>query len=379
MAVFSREIQTLLLLVGTIVGAGMFGIPFVFHGAGFVTGFVVLAGLAVAATLVHLAYAEVVLATPELHRLPGYVRHYLGPGFGKLSTASYLFGLSGTLLAYLILGGAFAGELMRVFLPALPDWGGPLAFYLFGVAVIFRSIRFESLTNAVLTLGLVAAIFVLVLVLLPEVSPRALAGFQPERVGVPYGVVLFSLAGAAIIPDMRRVLGQGGTARLRRLIISGTLGAAFLYFVFAAVVVGTTAAATTPDAIGGLAGRFGPGYLLAGSAIGFLATITSFITLGLVFEGMFVSDFGFVPRSAWLATVVIPAGLWLLGFQDFIAIVAAVGAVGIGFDSIFILASYGAIAGGGRRRIIALPVALRIVLAVIFGSGIVYAFSNFFV
>ena len=176
-----RTWQATLLLIGTIVGVGMFGIPFVFVQAGFLTGVFVLIGLAAAATLVHLAYAEIVLATPALHRLPGYVRYYLGPGLGRLSTASYLFGLSGALLAYVVLGGAFVGELLRWFLPSLPAVAGPVIFYLFGVAVIARGIRFESITDAILTLALVAAIIILGLALWPAVSPGALTGFRPGR------------------------------------------------------------------------------------------------------------------------------------------------------------------------------------------------------
>lgn len=375
-----REWLAFLLLVGTIVGAGMFGIPFVFHATGFLTGIALLGGLAAAATLVHLAYAEIVLASPELHRLPGYVRHYLGPWFGKLATASYLFGLSGSLLAYVVLGGSFLGELLRWVVPSLPALAGPAVFYLFGIAVIARGIRFESVTNAILTIGLMLAIFGLALSVLPAVKIAHLAvPFRAAEIFTLYGVILFALAGAAIIPDMRRMLGAEGALRLRRLIIAGTLVPAAVYLLFAVAVVGVSGAATTPDAISGLAARFGQDYRLLGALIGVLATLTSFITLGLVLEGMFISDFSFGPQPAWLATAAIPAGLWLLGFQDFIAIIGAVGAIGIGLDSILILASYGIIRPRGQALAIALPGAIRLLLVAIFGFGIGYAFLHFFV
>lgn len=378
MAAMPREWVAFLLLVGTIVGAGMFAIPFVFQGAGFLTGVLVLIGLAIAATCIHLAYAEVVMATPDAHRLPGYVRRYLGRSLGVLSSASYLFGLSGSLLAYVVLGGAFLGDLLRWLAPSLSATAGYVAFYLFGVAVIARGIRFEGIANAVLTTGLVLALVGLAFTLVPEISSANLhSSFQASRLFMPYGVVLFALAGAAIIPDMRRALGAGSPRRLRNLILLGTASAAALYGLFALAVVGATGGGTTPDAITGLAERFGEGYRLAGALIGFLATITSFITLGAVLEGTFRYDFGFRRQAAWLATAVIPGLLMLAGFRDFIAIVSVVGAVAIGIDSIFILALYGVLRRRGRPQVVLLSASACGILAAVFGIGIAYELSRF--
>ena len=368
-----RSVEAFLLLVGTIVGVGMFAIPVVFVRAGFITGVVELAVLAAAVTLVHLAYAQVVARTTEVHRLPGYVRYYLGPGWGWLSRASYFFGLSGALLAYLVLGGSFLGGLIHWVLPASPSYLGPLAFYLFGVSVIARGIRFEGLADAVLTLGLVAAILILGLTLLPAVSPGWLTGFYPARLAGPYGVLLFSLAGAAIIPDLSRLLGSGGRAGLGRIVTAGTLVSAGLYLVFAVAVVGATGPVTTPDAISGLAAAYGSSYLLLGNLIGVLAAITSFIALGVVLEGMLVSDFGIRPRPAWLITAAIPALLYGLGFRDFIVIISLVGALAIGLDSILILLVHRrtrAVTDGRRALRVPIPATLRAMLILMFIAGI---------
>ncbi len=374
-----RNAEALLLLIGTIVGAGMFGIPFVFERAGFLTGAALLVMLTAAATLVHLAYAEVVSRTSEVHRLPGYVRLYLGRGAGWLATASYTFGLSGALLAYLVLGGSFLGALIGWASPAAPAYAGPLAFYFFGVLVIARGIRFEGLADAILTLGLVAAILLLGVTLLPAIQPASLTEFHPGRLPIPYGVLLFSLAGAAIIPDLKRVLGPDGLPLLGKVVASGTLISAGLYLIFAVAVVGATGAATTPDAISGLAASFDTPYLIFGNVIGVLATITSFIALGVVFEGMLVSDFRFGPRPAWLVTAAIPAALYLLGFRDFIAIISLIGALAIGLDSLLILFTHARAAKLAHRGAlhISMPGIVRILLMFIFAAGVLYEFFSF--
>lgn len=374
MAELSPRLEALLLLVGTIIGVGIFVLPFVFGQAGFLTGLVELAVLAAAVTLVHLAYAEVVLRTAAVHRLPGYVRMYLGRSAGWLATASYVFGLSGALLVYLVLGGSFLAALIQWALPSSPAIAGPLLFYLIGIVVIFRGIRFEAFSDALLTFGLVVALVLLAVLLWPDVSASFLTTFRPEGFILPYGVILFALAGAAIVPDLKRVLGRPYAASLGRIVIAGTLVSAALYLIFASSVLGATGEATTPDAITGLGAKFGALYLLLGNAIGVLAAISSFIALGVVFEGMLVSDFKFRPRLAWLATAAIPLSLFGLGFHDFITVIGAVGAVGIGLDSVFILLVHrraAAAAGPAPAFQMRIPFPLRALLVFMFAAGVV--------
>ncbi len=374
MAAQARTWQAVLLLIGTIVGVGMFGIPFVFGRAGFLTGVAELAFLTAATVIVHLAYAEVVGRTAGLHRLPGYVSLYLGRAAGGLARLSYLFG---PLLAYLVLGGFFLGELLREIFPGMPPLAGPAAFYLGGVAVVYRGIRFESFANAVLTVALIAAMFLLAFSLLPHLEFGRLGEFGAAEAFAPYGVILFSLAGAAIIPDVKRFLGPEAGGRLGAVVAGGAIGAAALYLIFAASVFGAGGPATTPDAVSGLAALFGAGYRRGGAVVGFLATITSFITLGIVLKGTFVSDFGYARRTAWLWTAVIPATLFLLGFQDFITIIGLIGAVAVGLDSLFILLVHRAAAraGGGTPGVtIVIPDIVRFALVLLFAAGVVYEF-----
>ena len=94
-----------------IIGAGMFGIPFSFVRAGFWLGAAELALLGGVMWVIHLRYGEVVLETPSRHRLPGYVRLYLGRWASMLAWGSALFGIGGALLAYVVVGGLFLDSL----------------------------------------------------------------------------------------------------------------------------------------------------------------------------------------------------------------------------------------------------------------------------
>lgn len=370
MAAFRRQAEGVLFLAGTIIGVGMFGIPFSFVRAGFLAGAIELVLLAAVTVVVHLAYAEIIVRAREIHRLPGYVGRYL-PSFGWLSRASYLFGLSGTLLAYVILGGFFLGAFFHALFPAIPAAIGPAAFYLIGMGVIAGSIRLEGAVQAGGTVLLVIAILLFSAMILPHVDLSFLTASHPDGWLMPYGVLLFALAGAALIPDVRRLLGSAGEVHLKRVIIIGTLLPALLYLIFAWAVVGAVGAGVTPDAISGIAVWFGANYLIIGGLIGFLAAITSFIGIGVVFEGMLRDDFGFPRALAFAATAAVPAALWALGIQDFIGIIGAVGAVAIGFDGILILLVHrrAQAEGGATPFEIVIPLALRAALILLFAAA----------
>ena len=64
------------LLVGGMVGVGIFGLPFAFAQAGFFVGMIYLVLLGLATITLQMMYAEVTLQTPGHHRLVGYFNRY---------------------------------------------------------------------------------------------------------------------------------------------------------------------------------------------------------------------------------------------------------------------------------------------------------------
>src|SRR4030042_5330804 len=94
-------------LVGTIVGVGMFGLPYVASQVGFWPMIIYLCGGAAIVIAIKLVYGEVIIASAGKKRLPGYVNDYFGRKWGILTLVNFLFGLYGSQLAYIIIGGKF--------------------------------------------------------------------------------------------------------------------------------------------------------------------------------------------------------------------------------------------------------------------------------
>ena len=330
-----RFLKAVFVLAGMIIGAGMFAIPFSFAQTGFWLGAVELAVLSGVMLLLHLLYGEIVLATPQFHRMPGYSRIYLGHRAAAVSWTSSLFGIIGTLVAYLIIGSLFLETVLLRIRPGIGIFSLVVGLACFVALITFFPLKKESAINGILTIFEIAFVAGLSLLLMRHVAPVHLTGVDLSSIFVPYGILLFALSGASVIPDLVTVLGRE-KRKVRAAIVVGSLIPAILYFFFAFAVVGVTGFATSTEAIAGLGRAVGGNVVLFASMAGFLAVLTSFIALSANFQAMLSLDLNMPRRMAWIAASAVPFLLYLAGFQNFIAIVSIVGVFAFGIDGILL-------------------------------------------
>jgi len=135
-------------LIGTVIGAGIFAIPYVVAKSGFLIGafYIVFIGLSI--LMINLYIGEIALRTKENHQLTGYAEKYLGKWGKRIMTFSMIFGIYGALTAYLIGEG---NVLSAIF-------GGPplvysLLFFVVVSAIIYVGLklikRFEVLLSLI--------------------------------------------------------------------------------------------------------------------------------------------------------------------------------------------------------------------------------------
>ncbi|MEK7083245.1 MAG: aromatic amino acid transport family protein [Patescibacteria group bacterium] len=372
----SKEIQAVLMLVGMIIGVGMFAIPFSFYAAGFWLGVFELCVLAFVVLAIHLCYGAIVFHTKGQHRLPGYARIYLGDRAAVLAYASTFFGIAGTLLAYMLLGGVFLHGLFAPFISASSPIFWSIIFVIVGACITQFPFKKETLINGILTALLIAFIGVLIFILLPRVNIEYLGGFHGVNAFAPYGVILFALSGATVIPDVMSFL-KGKPERARRVIMAGSLIPAVIYFFFAFVVVGVSGAGVSPDAIAGLMPVAGRMIVALGNIIGLLAVITSYIALNSSFQAFLILD-ARVPRTlAWAGGSFLPLFLFVLGFQNFISVISVVGATTVAIDGGIIIATYHIILHRRERSItIADTIRFGLIYAIMI-AGIGYELYRF--
>jgi len=277
------------ILIGTIVGAGMFGIPYVVAQSGFLIGAIFLLILTAVSLLLHLIYGEIVCRTQEKHRLVGYAGYYLGEKGKIIITFSFLLGLYGALLVYIIISGEF---LSAIFSPLI---GGSafiysLIFFIIGALVIFKGLILIERIELIMALFLILVVFLIFFTGLPHLDISNLKTINLKYFFLPYGVILWALGGGSAIPEIKEVLKTDGK-KYKKIIILGTIIPAILYLLFMFIVVGVAGANTTPEAIQGLIGSLGKEIIILGAIFGVLAAITSFFVIGLCLKKVFWYDY----------------------------------------------------------------------------------------
>jgi len=373
-------LKALAVFLGTIIGVGIFGLPFVASKSGFLIACVyfVLMMLVVIAT--NWLYCKVVLGTESICRLPGYVGIYLSPFWKKFVFGVIFLGLTGSLLAYMIIGGEFVYFLLS------PAFGfGPvfytLLFFFSGAILVFLDIKFVAGIELFMLAVLLATLALFFTESVPHID---IANFQPIHLDswfFPYGVVLFSLWGTAVVPEMKEMLshslgsGKKTERMMKALIVSGVVISSLVYLLFVISVLGASGAGTTEDAISGLQSVIGSYIIKLGFIFGIFACFTSFLTLGLTLKKVLRYDF-LVPKNlAWVITFSLPILLFFLGMRRFIDIIGFVGAVAIGLEGIILVVLYKEFLKDKFNKKVNPAVYL---LALVFVFGIFFEITRFF-
>lgn len=336
------------ILIGTIVGAGTFGLPFVFAQSGFTTGIFYLIILTGVVLLVHLAYGEIILRTPGSHRLVGYAEKYLGPRAKIFTTIVALFEYYGSLLAYMLLGGEFLRIIFSRFFNG-PDYFWVLIFFAVGMAFVGLGMKFISGGELFMTLGMVAVVGLIIFKGGPLINYEYFSGVNWRQLFLPYGVMLFALAGSVAVPEMRNLL-TGQERRLKPAIFWGTIIPAVLYFFFVWSVLGISGPQTSEDAISGLVPHLGVWVVQAGAIFGFLAIFTSFLVLGCSLKSIFIKDYHLPGSISLFLVCLVPLAAYFAGIHSFILVIGFIGAVASGLDGLMtVLIFLRAKAKGARR------------------------------
>ncbi|MDO8599168.1 MAG: aromatic amino acid transport family protein [bacterium] len=327
--------RAIAMLIGTIIGVGIFGVPYVVARSGALFGLAHFVVITAVLLFVHLSFGELTLRTKAHHRLVGYAERYFGPWGKGIAAVAGIAGIYGALLAYIIIGGSFLHQLLGPTLGGTP-WLYSVAFSAVGVIVIAFGLRMVEELEFILTAFLFIAMALIFIVGAQRVNTEHWNTVYLSNAFLPYGAILFSLGGASAIAEIRDIL-RGRERLLARAITWGTLIAAALTAIFVFIVVGVSGTATTPEAIAGLAPTLGRSIVLLGAILGILAIATSFLSLGIYVDEVFQLDFHLSKPTALFLGIMVPIGIFLIGQPEFTKVILVTGGIFGGLDGIIIL------------------------------------------
>lgn len=358
-------------LSGTIIGVGLFSLPYITLKTGFwiMLGYFVILGALI--IKVHLCFGEIALKTPDFKRFPGIVKHNLGNKFQKIALFSNMLGFFGAILAYMIVGGEFLKE---IFHPL--KLGGSVELYTliyFIPAALLIFFGLKAIAKVEFW-GLISFFIILALIFwrgLSAITPTNI--FTPTNLSyffLPYGAILFSLWGAALIPEAEEMLHRN--KKLLKIVIPVSIIIPIIvYLFFTYLILGITGENTTEEALTGLRVHFGNGVVTMILLFGLITTFTSFIALGLTLKKVFWYDLKINRYLAWAITCFAPLILFFLGIKSLIAVISFVGGIMLGIDGILIMLMYKKIKP--EKKLLAYS------LSLIFLIGIIYQIIYFLI
>lgn len=319
-----------LTLSGTMIGAGILGLPFVFAKSGFLIGLVWLAFLGAIMLFVHLYMGEVILRTHGKHQLTGYAEHYLGRGGKIIMLFAVLFGIYAALVGYLIGEGESFSYLIMGDAKYAIFFG--VVFWIILTLLLregFRELKkFARFTIPIVIIAILGVFFYLI----PQARFSNLSAFNSGMIFVPLGVVLFSMLGFSAIPEVGRIM-QGRERSLKKAMIIGTLIPVIVYIIFALIFVGVFGQNVQEVATISL-GRLG-------SLIGIATMVTAYFVLSFALKDTFEIDLELKKSRVFFLVSVVPLILYLLislfGFLDFVSVLGIGGVISGGLTGILIL------------------------------------------
>lgn len=322
-------------MIGYIIGVGMFGLPFLVSKAGTVSFFLLLILLGFTQYFVHLVYANVILSTKEFHRMPGYAGIYLGNKWKHFTFAAKLFGNLGALLAYIIITGIFLYQLLGPILGGNEFIYASILFFI-QATIIYFGVGFLSRVELLMSSFLLMVVIMLAIKGHSAIVAENFMSIDWKYLFLPYGAMLFALDGNGSLPIVANLL-KRDKKLMKKVVRLGTFISALVIIAFTLTIVGISGAYTSEDSLVGVSAILGNGVVTIALVFGVLTMITSFLGAAQSLRETLCWDYGVHKFLGWALACFVPYSMYLLGFQNLISVISFVGAIAGGFSAITLI------------------------------------------
>ncbi|MBD3244978.1 MAG: hypothetical protein GF335_03225 [Candidatus Moranbacteria bacterium] len=319
-------------LIGYIIGAGIFGLPFAIQRLGFFPGVVLFGLLTLTTALNCLSLGEIILRTKGLNYFPNLVGFYLGKKGKLFEFIALIVSGFGSILAYYILGGAFLnslfGNLLSKMTPVLnnnKELFFIIIFILIGALFIWRGI--EELGKVELIMSLILGLIILVVSWksFHKINLNNYFDYNFDQLLPAIGVSLFALDGIGGIFILRNILFKKEKLLEKSILIS-YITVFILSIIFCGSLVGVFGASIDPAGVIGIGSKLGVSIEKGATFFGFLAVLSSFIVVGSSLKNTFIFDFKFPAFYSWVVVWIFPLIFYIIGMDNFILLISLIGA-----------------------------------------------------
>lgn len=312
--------ESIAILVGTQVGAGVLGLPYAASRVGFFLALFILFGI----TLLMLFTALIVLKySAEMGgmQMSNMAEKILGKAGGWVMYVSIFIMSFGALLAYVAgMGNVFSSLL------GVNEMLSAILFWLFASIIIYLGLEASGKTELIMSFFMLLLFIVVIFMLLPNAKVEN--GLYTDFGGVlsMIGVAIFSLGCHTVIPDVYN--GLGDYKKAKKAVILSFIIPAIIYAIFMASFLSSFGKNTPQIATQALESIYRKAGNIIGNVIPMVAITTSYIGVALAQQSNTKYFFNIKKIYAWLITVIPPLAVYLLGIKNFADILAFAGDTG---------------------------------------------------
>ncbi len=233
-----RVIGSILLIVGTSIGAGILALPMVTAAGGFYYACLLLLACWCVMTLGAFFLLEVNYRLPLNSNLITMAKSTLGVPGQLIAWITYLLLLYALISAYLSGGTDVVHSLLGLAHLTVTTCFSSLLFLVILGLVVYLGIRSVDWVNRLLMIAKIALFLLLVAVITPKVNSHLLQLGHPLKLLPAIMVVITSFGFAIIVPSLRVYL-KNDLKKMRLALFIGSLVALVAYFLWILIIQGS--------------------------------------------------------------------------------------------------------------------------------------------
>lgn len=233
----TQLLGSILLIVGTTIGGGMLALPISTSQAGFFYSSLLLFGCWAVMTVSALLLLEINLWLPPRSNIISMAKATLGKTGQMVAWVTYLLLLYSLLAAYIAGGGDFLKNIIQSLHVSIPSGATSILFTLILGYIVFLGMYTIDKVNRFLMFLKLGTFFILVCLVMPNVTTAHLKGGEFQYVSASITVALTSFGFATIIPSLRSHF-HDDVRQLRLAIIFGSLIPLICYILWDITVMG---------------------------------------------------------------------------------------------------------------------------------------------
>jgi len=317
----NKVLKASFIFTGTIIGAGVLGLPYVIEKSGFLIGLVDIVLIGTLILLISLMLGEVTLRTKNPHQLPGLAEKYIGKEAKHLIAFLSIMSIYGALTAY-IQGG---GEIISFFFDFfnIPSLIAKLLFFIPLATITCFGIKGVEEGEDIFTPLIIIFIFIISLGSLFYFDKANLTKVELFNFFTPMGIIIFAFSGLFAIPQMKEIL-WFERKNLKKSILIGFSIPFFLYILFTFSCLGALDGEISEVATISLGKHYGIFFSIFGNLFALFAMATCFISLGNALIEIYNQDYGINKKISFIFAMSPPL-IALAGLSTFTEVLSLTG------------------------------------------------------